>query len=41
MTSIYGKDPAFHRDAAEKFFDDNPEIFKGIELHPVPSQNRK
>jgi len=28
MTSIYGKDPAFHGDTARKFIEDNPEFFK-------------
>ncbi|MDC3283273.1 hypothetical protein OAV41_01735 [Planctomycetota bacterium] len=27
MTSIYGKDPAFHRDTARRFVQDNPDLF--------------
>ena len=27
MTTIYGKDPQFHRDTARKFVQDNPELF--------------
>ena len=30
MTSIYGKDPAFHQDTAKKFIDENPELFEGM-----------
>jgi len=31
MTSIYGKDPAFHGDTARKFVEDNPDFFKTME----------
>ena len=30
MTSIYGKDAAFHSDTAKKFINDNPEIFSSF-----------
>jgi len=41
MTSIYGKDPAFHRDTAKKFYDDNTNLFEGIEMHPDQNKNRE
>jgi hypothetical protein len=31
MTSIYGKDPAFHGDTARTFVEDNPDFFKSFE----------
>jgi len=31
MTSIYGKDPAFHGDTARKFVEDNPNFFKSFD----------
>jgi hypothetical protein len=40
MTSIYGKDPRFHGDTAKKFYDDNPDLFKNVELHPDSTKNR-
>ena len=42
MTSIYGKDPRFHRDTAKQFYDDNAELFAeaNVELHPDADMNR-
>ena len=41
MTSIYGKDPAFHRDTAKKFYDENSEMFADVFLDPDPNKNRE
>jgi len=37
MTSIYGKDPAFHQDTAKKFIDDNPKMFEGLMANGILS----
>jgi len=37
MTSIYGKDPAFHKDTAKKFIDDNPKLFEGLMANGILS----
>ena len=37
MTSIYGKDPAFHKDTAKKFIDDNPKLFEGLMVNGILS----
>ena len=37
MTSIYGKDPAFHQDTAKKFIDDNPKMFEGLMVNGILS----
>lgn len=41
MTSIYGKEPAFHRDTAKKFYDDNSELFANVFLDPNENKNRE
>ena len=41
MTSIYGKEPAFHRDTAKKFYDDNSNLFKDVFLDPDENKNRE
>ena len=41
MTSIYGKEPAFHRDTAKKFYDDNSEMFADVFLDPEEAKNRE
>jgi len=41
MTSIYGKEPAFHRETAKKFYDENSEMFADVFLDPDPNKNRE
>jgi len=37
MTSIYGKDPAFHQDTAKQFIDNNPKMFEGLMVNGILS----